>query len=217
MKRKVNPNRMMLIRLRQRLELARRGHKLLKNKQEKLMQNFISLSRETAGMRREIETVFMEISLRYLSGRGATDRRSLEDALSLTTMAGTIETEVRAEMNVRIPRFRFVPSAGGPSYGLPSTSPELDEAFELLRDRFQDLLDMAASENALYKMAEELEKTRRRVNALEYVLIPDLETQIRSIESKLSENERSTQTRLMKIKDMVEARAAESMAGERRR
>jgi len=208
MKRKVNPNRMMLLRLRRRLELARRGHKLLKNKQEKLMQNFIALTRRTAVMRREMESVFMEISMRYLSGRSMTDRQSLEDALSMTTMAGTLETEVRSEMNVRIPWFRFVLPDSVPSYRLSSTSPELDVAFEMLRERFQDLLDMAASENALYKMAEELEKTRRRVNALEYVLIPDLEIQVRSIESKLSENERSTQTRLMKIKDMVEARAA---------
>jgi V/A-type H+/Na+-transporting ATPase subunit D len=207
MKRKVNPNRMMLLRLRRRLELARRGHKLLKNKQEKLMQNFIDLTRRTAEMRREVETVFMEISMRYLSGRAMTDRCSLEDALELTTMAGTLETEVRSEMNVRTPWFRFVSPESGPSYRLSSTSPELDLAFEMLRDRFQDLLDMAASENTLYKMAEELEKTRRRVNALEYVLIPDLASQIRSIESKLSENERSNQTRLMKIKDMVEARA----------
>lgn len=172
------------------------------------MQNFISLTRRTAVMRREMESVFMEISMRYLSGRAMTDRQSLEDALALTTMAGTLETEVRSEMNVRIPWFRFVPPGTGPSYRLSTTSPEIDVAFEMLRGRFQDLLEMAASENALYKMAEELEKTRRRVNALEYVLIPDLETQIRSIESKLSENERSTQTRLMKIKDMVEARVA---------
>ena len=79
-------------------------------------------------------------------------------------------------------------------------------AFEKLRDNFQDLLDLAASEDGLFKLADELEKTRRRVNALEYILIPDLDVQIRSIESKLSEAERSTQTRLMKIKDMVEAR-----------
>jgi V/A-type H+-transporting ATPase subunit D len=215
MKRKVNPNRMMLLRLRRRLELARRGHKLLKNKQEKLMQNFIALTRRTAEMRRDVESVFMEISMRYLSGRAMTERRSLEDALELTTMAGTLETEVRSEMNVRIPWFRFVMPETGPSYRLSSTSPELDIAFEMLRDRFQGLLDMAASENALYKMAEELEKTRRRVNALEYVLIPDLVSQIRSIESKLSENERSNQTRLMKIKDMVEARAGrEAAAGD---
>ncbi len=206
MKRKVNPNRMMLLRMRRRLELARRGHKLLKNKQEKLMQNFIALARDTSELRRRLEKVFMEISMHYLKGRSVTGRQRLEDALSLTTMAGTLETGMRSEMNVRIPRFTFTIPDGDPAYSLQGTSPELDVAFKKLRDNFQELLDLAASEDGLFKLADELEKTRRRVNALEYILIPDLEVQIRSIESKLSEAERSTQVRLMKIKDMVEAR-----------
>ena len=206
MKRKVNPNRMMLLRLRRRLELARRGHKLLKNKQEKLMQNFIALARETTGLRRRLEKTFMEISLHYLKGRAVTGRQSIEDALSLTTMKGTLESEMQSEMNVRYPKFTFTIPGDDPSYSLAGTSSELDVAFGKLRENFQELLDLSASEDGLFKLADELEKTRRRVNALEYILIPDLEVQIRSIESKLSEAERSTQTRLMKIKDMVEAR-----------
>jgi V/A-type H+-transporting ATPase subunit D len=205
-KRKVNPNRMMLLRLRRRLELARRGHKLLKNKQEKLMQNFIALARETTGLRRRLEKIFMEISLHYLRGRSVTDRQNLEDALSLTTMKGTLESEMQSEMNVQYPRFTFTIPDDDPAYSLAGTSPELDVAFGGLRENFQELLDLSASEDGLFKLADELEKTRRRVNALEYILIPDLDEQIRSIESKLSEAERSTQTRLMKIKDMVEAR-----------
>ena len=206
MKRKVNPNRMMLLRLRRRLELARRGHKLLKNKQEKLMQNFIALARETTGLRRRLEKIFMEISLHYLRGRSVTDRQNLEDALSLTTMKGTLESEMQSEMNVQYPRFTFTIPDDDLAYSLAGTSPELDVAFGGLRENFQELLDLSASEDGLFKLADELEKTRRRVNALEYILIPDLEEQIRSIESKLSEAERSTQVRLMKIKDMVEAR-----------
>ena len=206
MKRKVNPNRMMLLRLRRRLELARRGHKLLKNKQEKLMQNFIALARETTVMRRRLEKTFMEISLHYLKGRSVTGRQRLEDALSLTTMKGTLESEMQSEMNVQYPKFTFTIPGADPAYSLADTSPELDVAFEKLRENFQELLDLSASEDGLFKLADELEKTRRRVNALEYILIPDLEVQIRSIESKLSEAERSTQVRLMKIKDMVEAR-----------
>ena len=206
MKRKVNPNRMMLLRLRRRLELARRGHKLLKNKQEKLMQNFIALARETSAMRRRLEETFMEISMHYLKGRAVTGRQRLEDTLALTTMAGTLESEMQSEMNVIYPKFTFTIPAADPAYGLAGTSPELDVAFDKLRGNFQKLLDLAAYEDGLFKLADELEKTRRRVNALEYILIPDLEVQIRSIESKLSEAERSTQTRLMKIKDMVEAR-----------
>jgi V/A-type H+-transporting ATPase subunit D len=200
---------MMLLRLRRRLELARRGHKLLKNKQEKLMQNFIALARGTSEMRRSLESVFMDISRHYLRGRAVTGRQRLEDALSLSTMKGTLGIEMQSEMNVKYPKFTFEIPKDDPAYGLEGTSPELDVAFEKLRENFQQLLDLAANEDGLFKLADELEKTRRRVNALEYILVPDLEVQIRSIESKLSEAERSTQTRLMKIKDMVEARESQ--------
>ncbi len=121
-------------------------------------------------------------------------------------MKGTLEWKMEGEMNVRYPSFTFTIPGGDPSYGLAGTSPELDSAFAELRENFQELLDLASAEDALFKLADELEKTRRRVNALEYILIPDLEEQIRSIESKLGEAERSTQTRLMKIKEMVQGR-----------
>jgi V/A-type H+-transporting ATPase subunit D len=205
-KRKVNPNRMMLLRMRRRLELARRGHKLLKNKQEKLMQNFFTLVGETTMLRREVEEHFIEISAHYLEGRAATDRQSLEDALELSTSRSELEVDVRHEMNVRIPTFSIRIPENDPSYKLSSTSPELDSAFEKLLRYFPDLLSLVEKENALFQLAEELEKTRRRVNALEYVLVPDLESVIRAIEGKLSQAEKETQTRLMKIKDMVERR-----------
>ena len=203
MKIKANPNRMMLLRLRRRLDLARRGHTLLKNKQEKLMQNFFSLVRETAGLRTSVEGTFMEISAHYIEGRAATERQALEDALALTTKVGELRVEFRHEMNVTSPVFTFRVPEGDPPYRLAATSPELDAAFEKLLGSFQELLDLAGKEDALFRTAEELEKTRRRVNALEYVLIPDLESVIRSIDDKLSEQERANQVRLMKIKDMM--------------
>jgi len=205
---KVNPNRMMLIRMRRRLELARRGHKLLKNKQEKLMQNFFSLVRETTDLRAKVETRFMEISAHYLDGRAATDRQALEDALEVSTKTGVLDVTLRHEMNVTSPEFTFSISAADPAYRLSTSSPELDAAFEKLFDSFPALLALVGKEGALFRMAEELEKTRRRVNALEYVLIPDLESVIRSIDDKLSEQERANQIRLMKIKDMVKERGA---------
>jgi V/A-type H+-transporting ATPase subunit D len=207
-RRKVNPNRMMLLRLRRRLELARRGHRLLKNKQEKLMQNFFALVRETTELRSAVERMFIEIGSHYLEGRASTDQQSLEDALELSTRRGELGVETRYEMNIRIPVFKFTIPKEDLSYKLSSTSPELDAAFEELFESFLDLLKLVEKENALFHMSEELEKTRRRVNALEYVLVPDLEETIRSIESKLSENERGNQTRLMKIKDMVQQREA---------
>ncbi len=206
MKRKINPNRMMLLRLRRRLELALRGHKLLKNKQEKLMQNFFALVRETTRLRTAVEKQLIETGMHYITGRSATDRQSLEDALELSTKRGKLKIETRYEMSMPIPEFSFAVPETETSYKLGSTSAGLDQAFEMLLACFPDLMSLSGKENALFRMSEELEKTRRRVNALEYVLIPDLEETIKNIESKLSEAERSTQTRLMKIKDMVQAR-----------
>jgi V/A-type H+-transporting ATPase subunit D len=197
---------MMLIRLRRRLELARRGHKLLKNKQEKLMQNFFSLVRETTELRAGVEREFMEIGARYLEGRASTESQALEDALELSTKKGSLEFTERHDMNVTSPEFTFAIPDEELSYRLSDTSPEIDAAFEKLFGSFPKLLDLAGKENTLFRMAEELEKTRRRVNALEYVLIPDLEEVIRSIDDKLGEQERSNQIRLMKIKDMVRER-----------
>jgi len=205
---KVNPNRMMLIRLRRRLELARRGHKLLKNKQEKLMQNFFALVRETTALRAEVERTFMDISSRYLEGRAATDRQTLEDALALSTKIGELEVAVRHEMNISSPEFTMRVPERDLSYPLPTSHPSLDTAFERFFEALPRLLSLVGKENTLFRMADELEKTRRRVNALEYVLIPDLESVIRSIDDKLSEQERSNQIRLMKIKDMVKERGA---------
>jgi len=204
---KANPNRMMLLRLRRRLELARRGHTLLKNKQEKLMQNFFALVNETTDLRCRVETAFLEISMHYLEGRSSTGRQALEDALELSTKAGDLDVVVHHEMNIMSPEFTFVIPERDVSYPLSTTSAELDAAFEKLFASFPQLLALIGRENALFRMAEELEKTRRRVNALEYVLIPDLEEIIRSIEDKLGEQERSNQVRLMKIKDMVKERS----------
>ena len=196
----------MLLRLRRRLELARRGHKLLKNKQEKLMQNFFALVRETGELRRDVERALLRIGSHFVDGRGATEKQQLEDALELSTMRGELRVDTKVEMNVRTPVFEFDMPDAEFAYSLEGTSAELDLAFEKLIERFADILKLAERENALFLLSEELEKTRRRVNALEYVLIPDLEVVIRSIEDKLSENERSNQTRLMKIKDMVQQR-----------
>ncbi len=204
MKGKVNPTRMVLLRLRKRLELARRGHKLLKNKQEKLMQNFFDLVEETEELRSGVEEDLLEIQLLYLSGRATTPPQQIEDILGLRPVKPDLEVKARYEMNVRIPMFSCEIPEAELWYNLSRSSPAIDKALESLFKSFSDLLAMVEKENALFRMSEELEKTRRRVNALEYVLIPDLEETIRKISDKLSEAERSNQTRLMKIKDMLQ-------------
>ncbi len=132
MKRKVNPNRMMLLRQRRRLELARRGHKLLKTKQEKLMQNFFALVKETTELRRSVEDDFLVIGFHFLEGRAATGRQQLEDALGLSTKQGELRLKTRNEMNVKIPVFEFTMPEGDPAYSVVAVSPELDNAFEKL-------------------------------------------------------------------------------------
>jgi V/A-type H+-transporting ATPase subunit D len=195
---------MTLIRLRRRLELSRRGHKLLKNKQEKLMQNFFGVIEETTRLRREVGKRFLDISLKYLKGRYFTDAQALSDALNLSGREASLEITERNEMGIRIPEYKVSFPEAAPVYKLSSSSASLDAAFSDLYESFQTLLDLAARETALFRMSQELEKTRRRVNALEYVLIPDLESSITRIERKLTEYERANQTRLMKIKDMLE-------------
>jgi len=198
---------MMLLRLRRRLELAERGHKLLKNKQEKLMQNFFALVKETVELRKEVEKRFIEIGFHYLEARGLMDRQALDDVLRVSAKKGKLNVDFRHEMNVKLPVFSFEIPEGDLSYSLPSSPVQIDSTLAKLYEAFPDLVRLAEKENLLFHLSEELEKTRRRVNALEYVLIPDLGEVIRSIENKLSENERSNQTRLMKIKDMVKERA----------
>jgi V/A-type H+-transporting ATPase subunit D len=195
---------MMLLRLRRRLELALRGHKLLKNKQEKLMQSFFALIDEATKLRRNVEKEFLKISLDYTMGRSFSAPQALSDALELSGCGGELDINTRYEMGIRIPEYKINFTRKTPVYKYVSSSAMLDSAFKRLYNSFQSLLKLASRENALFKMSEELEKTRRRVNALEYVLIPDLESTIKGIERKLSENERATQIRLIKIKDMLQ-------------
>ncbi len=197
---------MMLIRLRRRLELARRGHRLLKNKQEKLMQIFIELVRETMRLREDVEKNLLAIAHHYLDSRAGSGASALEDALSLSPSRIKIGMALRNEMGVTSPAFKLEISEEDPNYRLSDTSLELDAVYSELLSVLPDLLDLAGREAALFAMAEELEKTRRRVNALEYILIPGLESSIREISDKLAENERANQIRLMKIKAMVEER-----------
>lgn len=207
MKIKANPNRMMLIRLRRRLDLARRGHRLLKNKQEKLMQIFIGLVRETMELRVRVDRDLLDIAAHYLDARAGSAAHALEDALSLTCEPLKLSVGARNEMGVSSPVFRFDTAEEDPAYRLEGTSAELDFTYRRLRSTLGELLDLVGKEAALFRMADELEKTRRRVNALEYILIPGLESTIREIADKLSENERANQVRMMKIKAMVEERS----------
>ncbi|HZK09521.1 MAG TPA: V-type ATP synthase subunit D [Clostridia bacterium] len=202
----VNPTRMELSKLKDRLRTATRGHKLLKDKQDELMRQFIELIRQNKVLREQVEKKLLESFSKFRITAAMMSPQMLEVALTLPKQSISLEVEERNVMSVRIPEMSFKRSqaAGGLyPYGYVSTPAELDEALRELDDVMEELLELAKIEKTCQLMADEIEKTRRRVNALEYRTIPDLEETIKYIRMKLDENERATITRLMKVKELI--------------
>jgi V/A-type H+-transporting ATPase subunit D len=203
MKLTTNATRMELLRLKKRLVLARRGHKLLKDKQDELMRQFLDLVDSVKGLRKELEEKFQK-SLRYfIQGRMETPRDSIETALMIPTSRIDMEIGKKQVLNLQVPVLKVDIGEFKRSYGFLETGGNIDLSLDLFQKTFPKLLELAQTEKALFLMGDEIEKTRRRVNALEYVLIPELEETRRYIEMKLSEMERGNLTRLMKVKEMI--------------
>ncbi|WP_300409588.1 V-type ATP synthase subunit D [Lagierella sp.] len=207
----VNPTRMKLSELKARLTTSKRGHKLLKDKQDELMRRFISLIRRNKELREEVEEELSKSFKDFLLASAIMSPEFLEEAVSFPKQSIGVEIEEKNIMSVNIPVMSFKKtesenSTGIYPYGYAQTSAELDNAIDGLNRIMDKLLELAEVEKACQLMAKELEKTRRRVNALEYRTIPDLEETIKYIRSKLDENERATITRLMKVKDIIAER-----------
>ncbi|MGI6036999.1 MAG: V-type ATP synthase subunit D [Limnochordia bacterium] len=207
---KVNPNRMELLALKRRLTMAQRGHKLLKDKRDELMRRFMELIDQHKALRDEVFEQLQRAYTGFLVVRGVMSPQMMEEAIMFPKERLELTASEENAMSVRVPRFSWKKESQAGDiypYGFASTSAELDTAIEALSDVLPKMIELAALEKAAELMAEEIEKTRRRVNALEYVMIPQLEETIRYITMKLDETERSNLTRLMKIKDMVQARS----------
>ena len=203
----VNPTRMELTRLKKKLATATRGHKLLKDKRDELMRQFLDRVRENRRLRLQVEAGIRSSNQDFMLARAAMQDAALNTALLAPKQKVSLECSVENVMSVEVPKFTFhtrSPQEGDMfSYGFAFTSGDLDDAVESLANVFPAMLRLAESEKACQLMAAEIEKTRRRVNALEHVMIPQLRETIRYITMKLDENERSTQVRLMKVKDMM--------------
>ncbi len=205
----VNPTRMVLANLRKQLGVAQRGHKLMKDKRDELMKRFLDLARENMALRLEVEEQMMEVYKSFSVASAVMTPDMMEEALMYPKQGVSLNVGSRNVMSVDVPEFEFeTTSVGGEEgsifpYGFANTSGELDSAIEKLSDIFPTLLKLAAMEKEAAMLAEEIETTRRRVNALEYVRIPNYEETIRYIRMKLEEDERGTQTRLQKVKDMM--------------
>jgi len=190
-----------------RLATAKRGHKLLKDKRDELMKQFLELVRENKALREKVEAGLSEVHGSFSVAAAVSSPKMLEEALMLPKREGALEVTSKNLMSVNVPVYHFDMtergSVGGYNYGFAFTSGELDSAVRALSDLLPDLIKLAQMEKSAQMLAEEIEKTRRRVNALEYIMIPQYETAIRSIKMKLEENERGNTTRLMKVKDMA--------------
>ena len=203
----VTPTRMVLNQLKGRLKTARRGHKLLKDKRDELMRQFMDVVRLNKELRRKVEEGMTGAFASLTVASTIMSPEMLEQALLYPRQSVELGMSFKNIMSVNVPVYSFRTKNNDPSeiypYGFAQTSGELDDALEKLAKVFEDMLELAQVEKTMQLLAEEIEKTRRRVNALEYVMIPNFEESIRYISMKLDENESSTKVRLMKVKDMV--------------
>ena len=203
----VNPTRMELTRLKGKLRTAQRGHKLLKDKRDELMKQFLETVREVRSLRAEVEDELMQVHGAFTVAAALMSAQALEEALVYPKQSVELTMTFRNVMSVNVPVYDFQTKTKSDAdiypYGFAATSGELDAAVEALGRVFRKLLKLAQIEKSAQLMAEEIEKTRRRVNALEYVKIPQMQEQIKYITMKLDENERANTIRLMKGKDMV--------------
>ncbi len=203
----VNPTRMGLTKQKKRLATATRGHKLLKDKQDELMRQFLDLVRENMALRRKVEAGIRAANQNFVIARASMSEESLHTALMAPKQEVCLEVSRKNIMSVEIPVFAYRTRTADEndiySYGFAFTSGDLDDAVKSLADILPDMLRLAETEKACQLMAAEIEKTRRRVNALEHVIIPGAQANIKYITMKLDENERGAQIRLMKVKDRM--------------
>jgi len=206
-KKQINPTRMELTRLKRKLVTARRGHKLLKDKRDELMRQFLDLVRENKTLREKVEAGIHAANKNFVMARAGMSDEVLNVALMAPSLEVYLEASAKNVMSVEIPVFEYRTRSADAnnvySYGFAFTSGDLDDSVKSLAEVLPDLLRLAEVEKSCQLMAVEIEKTRRRVNALEHVMIPEVEENIKYITMKLDENERSTQIRLMKVKDMM--------------
>ena len=203
----ITPTRMVLNQLKGRLKTARRGHKLLKDKRDELMRQFMDIVKLNKQLRTRVEEGLTGAFASLQVASAIMSPEMLEQALLYPRQSVELDMKFKNIMSVNVPEYSFRTKNNDPSeiypYGFAQTSGELDDALDKMARVFEDMLELAQVEKTMQLMAEEIEKTRRRVNALEYVLIPELTENIKYITMKLAENENATKVRLMKVKEMV--------------
>lgn len=201
------PTRMELSRIKDKLAVARKGHKLLKDKRDELMRQFLIMVRENMELRKHVEEGIRQANINFIVAKAGMDAETLNTALMAAKQKVTLGVSTKNVMSVNIPVFdvrtKTVSETDIYSYGYAFTSSDLDGAIKSLADIRDDMILLAEKEKACKLMAAEIEKTRRRVNALEHVIIPEAQKNIKYISMKLEETARDNTIRLIKVKDMV--------------
>ncbi|MDD4120389.1 MAG: V-type ATP synthase subunit D [Clostridia bacterium] len=210
----VNPTRMELRRLKTRLKTAVRGHKLLKDKADETIRQFMLYIKENKRLREEMEKEVSSVMKSFLLASAVTSPQTMEEAVSMPGFSVDLDISTKNVMSVPVPVISIIPTEQKElyPYSFASVSSELDMSISNLSNVLVKLVKLAEVEKTCNMLADEIEKNRRRVNALEYVMIPQLKETIKYITMKLDENERGNITRLMKVKDMIEA-TAEKLRG----
>lgn len=203
----VNPTRMELTNLKKKLVTARRGHKLLKDKRDELMRQFLELVRENKELRKKVESSLIKANEHMALSCSSMSENELSVALMMPTQKITLDIKEKNITSVIVPEYDLKLKTNDKGdiypYGFAFTSADLDDATKELSDIVPDMIRLAQIEKTCQLLSLEIEKTRRRVNALEYVMIPDYEDTIKYITMKIEEADRSNTTRLLKIKDMI--------------
>jgi len=205
MKLEINATRMELLRLKKRIVIARRGHKLLKDKQDELMRRFLEMIKGYRNLRQDVEGKLANAFQSFVFSMAVTRKEYLEESFLGLKAPLEVELSTFSIMNIKAPQLELKSMPDVYTYGFSDTPADLDRSLSLLSEVLPLMIQLAQTEKSIELLAEEIEKTRRRVNALEYVLIPNLQDTIKHITMRLAEMERSTLTRLMKVKDIVRA------------
>ena len=199
----VNPTRQELLKLKVKLKTALRGHKLLKEKRDGLMKNFMAIIREAKDLRQKIEEDLGQGFFSFIFFSAKMRQSVIAEALLIPTKKTRLEAKTKNVMGVVVTEFEYQEEGDFLCYDLATTSTSLDRALETFSNALKTMVKLAEIEHSAKLMAEEIEKTRRRVNALEYVFIPDMKETIKYITAKLNEQERATIITLMKVKDII--------------
>jgi V/A-type H+/Na+-transporting ATPase subunit D len=201
----IKATRMELLSTKKKHKLATKGHKLLKSKQDQLMQAFLKLIEEAKGRRKEIEDRVLKVYREFIAARALMGKEELEYALSASKIESSLRVEAKTIAGIQIPKFQYVSSDFDVNYSLISTSSQLDSSLKMLTELMKDLVELAEFEVSILRLGQEIENTRRRVNALEHILIPELESTTKYIQMKLDEMERSMFVTLSRLKSMGQA------------